>query len=76
MSCVETVKTAANVPESARLCLSSMLRAVMATRSNNSNSKFKINLLAIYLSYDTINYTLILEPLRIIVPSIPVMLFT
>lgn len=53
MSCVETVKTAANVPESARLCLSSMLRAVMATRSNNnSNSEFKINLLAIYLSYD------------------------
>ncbi|KAJ8062634.1 hypothetical protein OCU04_009156 [Sclerotinia nivalis] len=37
MSCVETVKTAANVPESARLCLSSMLRAVMASRSNNNN---------------------------------------
>ena len=39
MSCVESVKTAANVPESARLCLSSMLRAVMANRSNNHNSK-------------------------------------
>ncbi|KAF7873945.1 hypothetical protein EAF04_002617 [Stromatinia cepivora] len=38
MSCVETVKTAANVPESARLCLSSMLRAVMANRSNNNNN--------------------------------------
>ncbi|KAK6597664.1 ras guanyl-nucleotide exchange factor [Botrytis cinerea] len=37
MSCVESVKTAANVPESARLCLSSMLRAVMANRSNNHN---------------------------------------
>lgn len=41
MSCVETVKTAANVPESARLCLSSMLRAVMASRSNNNNSSNK-----------------------------------
>ncbi|QSZ33268.1 hypothetical protein DSL72_002856 [Monilinia vaccinii-corymbosi] len=39
MSCVETVKTAANVPESARLCLSSMLRAVMKNRSNNSHIK-------------------------------------
>ncbi|RAL58807.1 hypothetical protein DID88_009117 [Monilinia fructigena] len=36
MSCVETVKTAANVPESARLCLSSMLRAVMTNRSNSN----------------------------------------
>jgi hypothetical protein len=33
MSCVEAVKTASNVPESARLCLSSMLRAVMASRN-------------------------------------------
>ncbi|RDL39275.1 Ras GEF [Venustampulla echinocandica] len=30
---VEAVKTAANVPESARLCLSSMLRAIMANRN-------------------------------------------
>ncbi len=29
---VETVKTAANVPESARLCLGAMLRAIMANR--------------------------------------------
>ncbi|KAA8565313.1 hypothetical protein EYC84_011035 [Monilinia fructicola] len=36
MSCVETVKTAANVPESARLCLSTMLRAVMTNRSNSN----------------------------------------
>ncbi|KAM3066765.1 hypothetical protein ACMFMG_011836 [Clarireedia jacksonii] len=33
MSCVEAVKTASNVPESARLCLYSMLRAVMASRN-------------------------------------------
>ena len=33
VSCVEAVKTASNVPESARLCLSSMLRAVMANRN-------------------------------------------
>ncbi|KUJ18233.1 ras GEF [Mollisia scopiformis] len=33
LSCVEAVKTAANVPETARLCLSSMLRAVMTNRS-------------------------------------------
>jgi hypothetical protein len=33
LSCVEAVKTAANVPESARLCLSSMLRAVMSNRN-------------------------------------------
>lgn len=33
MSCVEAVKTAANVPETARLCLSSMLRAVMTNRN-------------------------------------------
>ena len=33
LSCVEAVKTAENVPESARLCLSSMLRAVMASRN-------------------------------------------
>ncbi|KAK0107315.1 hypothetical protein ONS95_004009 [Cadophora gregata] len=32
-ACVEAVKTAENVPESARLCLSSMLRAIMANRS-------------------------------------------
>ncbi|KAI9049885.1 hypothetical protein LZ554_006033 [Drepanopeziza brunnea f. sp. 'monogermtubi'] len=31
-SCVEAVKTAENAPESARLCLSSMLRAIMANR--------------------------------------------
>lgn len=30
---VETVKTAANVPESARLCLGAMLRAIMAHRN-------------------------------------------
>jgi hypothetical protein len=33
LSCVEAVKTASNVPESARLCLSSMLRAIMANRN-------------------------------------------
>ncbi|TVY49626.1 Ras guanine nucleotide exchange factor A [Lachnellula occidentalis] len=33
VSCVEAVKTAANVPESARLALSSMLRAVMSKRN-------------------------------------------
>ncbi|KAH6682938.1 ras guanine nucleotide exchange factor domain-containing protein [Halenospora varia] len=32
-SCVEAVKTAANVPESARSCLSSILRAIMANRN-------------------------------------------
>jgi hypothetical protein len=32
-SCVEAVKTASNVPESARLCLSSMLKAIMASRN-------------------------------------------
>lgn len=36
-SCAEAVKTAANVPESARLCLSSMLRAIMANRSGRSS---------------------------------------
>lgn len=36
ISCVEAVKTAANVPESARLCLSSMLRAVMSNRNGQS----------------------------------------
>jgi hypothetical protein len=41
MSCVEAVKTASNVPESARLCLSSMLRAVMANR----NSKLMLDFL-------------------------------
>lgn len=35
LSCVEAVKTAANVPESARLCLSTMLRAIMANRNAN-----------------------------------------
>jgi hypothetical protein len=34
---VETVKTAANVPESARLCLGAMLRAIMANRIGWSN---------------------------------------
>ncbi|KAH6722168.1 ras guanine nucleotide exchange factor domain-containing protein [Leptodontidium sp. MPI-SDFR-AT-0119] len=33
VACVEAVKTAENVPESARLCLSSMLRAIMANRN-------------------------------------------
>lgn len=33
LSCVEAVKFASNVPESARLCLSSMLRAIMAYRT-------------------------------------------
>ncbi|KAG9229601.1 ras guanine nucleotide exchange factor domain-containing protein [Amylocarpus encephaloides] len=32
-SCIEAVKTAANVPETARSCLSSMLRAIMANRN-------------------------------------------
>jgi len=32
-ACVEAVKTASNVPESARLCLSSMLKAIMASRN-------------------------------------------
>jgi hypothetical protein len=36
-SCIEAVKFASNVPESARLCLSSMLRAIMANR----NGKFR-----------------------------------
>jgi GTPase SAR1 family protein len=36
LTCVEAVKTAANVPESARLCLSSMLRAIMANRNGSS----------------------------------------
>jgi hypothetical protein len=35
-SCIEAVKTAANVPESARLCLSSMLRAIMMNRNGKS----------------------------------------
>jgi hypothetical protein len=30
---VEAVKTAANVPESARLCLGAMLRAIMSSRN-------------------------------------------
>ncbi|KAG4431249.1 hypothetical protein IFR05_013271 [Cadophora sp. M221] len=33
VACVEAVKTAENVPESARLCLSSMLRAIMTNRN-------------------------------------------
>ncbi|KAE8452836.1 hypothetical protein EG329_013108 [Mollisiaceae sp. DMI_Dod_QoI] len=37
MSCVEAVKTAANVPETARQCLSSMLRAVMTNRNAESS---------------------------------------
>jgi hypothetical protein len=36
LSCVEAVKFASNVPESARLCLSSMLRAVMMNRNGKS----------------------------------------
>ncbi|KAH8818259.1 ras guanine nucleotide exchange factor domain-containing protein [Hyaloscypha sp. PMI_1271] len=40
-SCVEAVKTASNVPESARLCLSSMLKAIMASR-NAANSAAEI----------------------------------
>ena len=32
-TCVEAVKTASNVPETARLCLSSMLRAIMSHRA-------------------------------------------
>lgn len=36
--CVEAVKTASNVPESARLCLSSMLKAIMASRNGQSHS--------------------------------------
>src|SRR5882757_7541261 len=36
-SCVEAVKTASNVPESARLCLSSMLKAIMASRNGQSH---------------------------------------
>lgn len=35
-SCVEAVKFASNVPESARLCLSSMLRAIMLNRNGQS----------------------------------------
>ncbi|KAL2073378.1 hypothetical protein VTL71DRAFT_10702 [Oculimacula yallundae] len=37
-ACVEAVKTAESVPESARLCLSSMLRAVMAHRNGQSSA--------------------------------------
>lgn len=33
LSCVEALKCAGNVPESARLCLASMLRAIMAKRN-------------------------------------------
>ncbi|KAH8590271.1 ras guanine nucleotide exchange factor domain-containing protein [Bisporella sp. PMI_857] len=36
LSCVEAFKTAANVPESARLCLSSILRAIMANRNSKA----------------------------------------
>lgn len=36
VSAVEAVKFASNVPESARLCLSSMLRAIMANRNGQS----------------------------------------
>lgn len=68
MSCVETVKTAANVPESARLCLSTMLRAVMTNRSN-SNSKFNINFMAISMWCDTINYTLTFDSFRTVAQS-------
>lgn len=39
-ACVEAVKTAANVPESARMCLSVVLRAIMAHR----NSEFHTHL--------------------------------
>jgi hypothetical protein len=35
-SCVEAVKTTSNVPESARSCLSSMLKAIMASRNGQS----------------------------------------
>lgn len=35
-ACVEAVKTASNVPESARMCLSSILRAIMAYRNCES----------------------------------------
>jgi hypothetical protein len=40
LSCVEAVKTASNVPESARLCLSSMLRAIMAYRNGRSRLSY------------------------------------
>lgn len=36
ISAVEAVKFASNVPESARLCLSSMLRAIMKNRNGQS----------------------------------------
>ncbi|TVY31175.1 Ras guanine nucleotide exchange factor A [Lachnellula hyalina] len=42
VSCVEAVKTAANVPESARLCLSSMLRAIMSKRNEAINSGLEL----------------------------------
>lgn len=40
---VETVKTASNVPESARLCLGAMLRAVMASRNGQSLNQLFCN---------------------------------
>ena len=48
-SCFDVVKTAGNVPESARLCLSAMLRAVMAHRNCKCSFPLSI-LLALVLS--------------------------
>lgn len=39
---VQTIKTASNVPESARLCLGAMLRTIMAHRKCKSNLCFSI----------------------------------
>lgn len=41
---VETAKTASNVPESARLCISSMLRTVLANRSGQNCKSYNTSL--------------------------------
>ena len=43
MLCVECMKTAANVPESARICLLAMLRAIMENRNGQSGALFFYN---------------------------------
>lgn len=40
LSSVEAVKTAANVPETARSCLSSMLKAIMVSRNGKLEASF------------------------------------
>lgn len=57
-TCVEAVKTASNVPESARLCLSSMLKAIMASRNGQSqpgsvNMLVSLDFLLLFFSHIT-----------------------